>query len=263
MLWGCVLSLWLLPAQAQETTDSTSTKQREYARMFAVGHCDILDTYLSPEKYKGTELRYISHQTRYFASGRLAQTMVHQGAFTTTDNRADTGSELGGGYNFQYILRYQWQLLPQLTVAAGGAADVNFGFLYNTRNGNNPAQLKASINLAPSVALRYNFGSKRWAFRLSYEAMAPAVGVMFSPNYGQSYYEIINEDDKDHNIVVTTTATTPSLRQMLTIDIRPTRKWRRTWLRLGYYGDFQQARVNNLKYHQYSHLFILGYVKGI
>lgn len=263
LITGLLLSLLPLSASAQAPDDSLQPRQREYAHMFAVGYTDILDTYLSPEKYKGTELRYVSHYTRYFGSGRLAQTMIHQGSVASTDNRADTGSELAGSYNFQYILRYNWQLTPALRVAVGGAADVNLGFLYNTRNGNNPAQVRASVNLAPSAALRYDFGGKRWAFRLGYEAMAPAVGVMFSPNYGQSYYEIFDEGDKDHNIVVTTTATTPSLRQLLTFDMRPRRKWRRTWLRFGYYGDYQQAQVNHLKYHQYSHLFVLGYVKGL
>ena len=37
---------------------------RENALMLGVGYTDILDTYLSPEKYRGTDLRFLSHTRR-------------------------------------------------------------------------------------------------------------------------------------------------------------------------------------------------------
>ena len=44
---------------------------------------------------------------------------------------------------------------------------------------------------------------------------------------------------------------------MLTVDIT----LGRTSLRLGYLGDFRQAKVNNLKYHTYSNMFVIGFVR--
>lgn len=231
--------------------------------MLGIGPANILDTYLSAEKYQGTELRYIAHFSRPVRWRHFSQTVVHQGIINLVNNRADNNEELGGAYNFQYHLRYNWQMTPQLLFSAGAGADFNLGFLYNTRNSNNPAQARLSLHLAPSVAACYDFSYKTVDFRLSYEAMAPLVGLMFSPNYGQSYYEIFHKGNNDHNIVPTTFAATPSLRQMLALDIRPTRKWSNTWLRIGYLGDYQQAKVNNLKYHHYSHLLILGITKTL
>ena len=54
-------------AKAQETlfnlNDSTPSKQQKLitnARSLAIGNIELLDTYLSNQKYRGTELRFIS-----------------------------------------------------------------------------------------------------------------------------------------------------------------------------------------------------------
>ena len=44
---------------------------------------------------------------------------------------------------------------------------------------------------------------------------------------------------------------------MLTLDFT----LGRTTLRLGYLGDFRQAKVNNLKYHSYSNMLLIGFVR--
>jgi hypothetical protein len=56
--------------------------------------------------------------------------------------------------------------------------------------------------------------------------------------------------------VVTTPVSAPTLRQMLSFDFTI----KNDMFRVGYLGDYEQAKVNNLKYHTYSHLLILGYV---
>ena len=257
--WVCLLFLFAIPSFAQEEEPFV---QKTSTNMIGVGRSELLDTYLSPEKYHGTEIRYAFHSNKPLRWGKyLTQTMIHQGYFANTHNRADNNDELAGGYNFQYHVRYNWRPAQGLLVAAGGGPDLNIGYVYNTRNTNNPAQLKASLNLAPSAMVRYDLPTRHFTFRFGYEVMTPLIGVMFSPNYGQSYYEIFNEGNKDHNVIFTTIAKTPSLRQMLSVDIRH-RRWSKTWIRLGYLGDYQQARVNHLKYHDYSHLFILGVTKG-
>ena len=81
--------------------------------------------------------------------------------------------------------------------------------------------------------------------------------MMFSPNYGQSYYEIFSRGDYDHNIVCTYLGNAPALKQLLTLDFT---LWKTTF-RVGYLGDYQQANVNNLKYHSYSNSLVIGLVK--
>lgn len=228
------------------------------AQMIAVGAADILDTYLSQEKYSGTELRYISHTTRERNGRKWSRQIVHQGSFAWADNRANNGDEMLGAYQFSYGVHRGWTLLGgRLRLKAGAEADVHAGFLYNTRNSNNPAQAQLWFDVSPSVAASYRL--KLWSkhCQLRYEASAPLLGVMFSPNYGQSYYEIFSKGNYDHNIVPTTFISTPSLRQMLTFDMT----LGRSTLRIGYLGDFRQAKVNELKYHCYSNMLVLGFVR--
>ena len=231
--------------------------------MLGVGYTDILDTYLSPEKYRGTDLRFLSHTRREKDSTCLVHQLLHEGCIATADNRSGNGGEIGGGYTFAYSLLRKWQMPVgscHLRLLAGGTAELSVGFLYNTRGSNNPAQARLALQLKPTVAADFDFRlfhRQQRPFTLHYEVSAPLCGLMFSPNYGQSYYEIFSRGNYDHNCVPTTIASTPSLRQMLTLDFRALHT---TW-RIGYLGDWRQASVNNLKQHTYTHALVLGIVR--
>ena len=83
------------------------------------------------------------------------------------------------------------------------------------------------------------------------------MGVMFMPEYGQSYYEIFSLGQADGVINFTSLHNQPSLRQMLTADF-PVGK---ATMRFAYVWDAQQAKVNDIKVHNYSHPFMIGLVK--
>ena len=88
-------------------------------------------------------------------------------------------------YNFQYNVHYafgKWMLgNGTLTATADGGIDANIGFLYNMRNGNNPAQLYLNMNLAPSASATYTFRLWGKPFQVRYEVQSPLVGLMFAP----------------------------------------------------------------------------------
>lgn len=225
----------------------------------SVGHLNQLDTYLSNEKYYGTEWRFISEVIRDSKKHPLTYFLIHEGAFANTHNRADNANELSGHYDFMYAAarRFQQSLSDHssLKFYAGLFANIDLGFCYNTRtSSNNPAQGYASANIGPLLMARYDFELFHKNMSLTYEARSPFLGLMFSPNYGQSYYEIFNKGVYDHNVVFTS-ITTFQLRQQLSIDFYLTP---RTALRIGYLGDIRQAEPNNLRQHQWSNSVVLG-----
>lgn len=245
-------------SMAAQTDATPLDKITTNAKMIGWGYVDVLDTYLSPERYKGWQVNYLSHTTNEREDRCISTLSVHQGSFAHANNRAGTANEMQAMYHFAYAWHYNWYLLNQrLNVKAGGMLNTHLGMLYNTRNSNNPMQAKVGLNVAPSVMASYRFCIKNKPLTVRYEADAPLLGMMFSPNYGQSYYEIFSEGNYDHNVVVTHPINALSLRQMLTLDFSVYK----TTFRIGYLGDYQQAHVNHLRYHTYSHVLVLGIVK--
>ena len=250
--------LLALPANSQELT-ANSQKVITRSTMVGFGSTNILDTYLSAEHFKGSGMSFVTTIERQRPDRHWSTIMEHEANLSTTKDRSKTQQELEGAYNFYWGKLYSWQLLDNcLKLQAGGLVNASLGFIYNTSNGNNPAQARAHLNVMPTGVATYQFNLWRKQFTARYELSLPLCGIMFSPNYGQSYYEIFSLGNYDHNAVPTTFVSAPEWRQMLTLDVR---LWKSGTLRIGYLGNMQQAKVNNLRQHVYTHRLLIGFTK--
>ena len=256
------------------TTDTQRATWKTNALMLGVGHTSTLDTYLSPEHYRGADVRLMSHTRREKEKSAWISQLTHEAHAAYTDNRSGNGGEITADYTFRYTLLHRWNTSigsRPLRLMAGAAAAADAGFTYNTRGTNNPANARLAVRIEPTIAVDLPVGRRSsthgtpvcpaetpmWPVVMHYEASAPLAGLMFSPNYGQSYYEIFTRGNYDHNCVPTTIASTPSLRHMLTADIRIGR----TTMRIGYLGTYEQTSVNRLKTHAYTHSLLIGLVR--
>ena len=231
---------------------------QESAHILGIGSSNVLDTYLSQEKYNGTGLTYLYIRERVKPEKHWGTIVEHEMSFSVGKDRNKQNSMMTGDYNLYWGRYHRWSLChDRLQLYAGAAANATVGFLYTMQNSNNPAQLRASLQIMPSAIGKYAFTLWRQQFSLRYEANLPLLGLAFSPNYGQSYYEIFGRGDYDHNIVPTTFISAPTFRQLVTLDWQISSRYR---LRIGYLGNFQQQQVNNLKQHLYTQRIILGIV---
>lgn len=225
--------------------------------MMGIGSSNQLDTYLSPMEYKGTQVSFLTGRERMTGEeGRTSFQSMLQGAFTSTKNPARTGTEWGGRLAYDAGWHHNWRLFRGFSLKAGAQVGADLGFLYNNRNSNNPAQGRLSLDVAASAGASYAFHIGKLPLLARYQADLPVMGVMFSPQFGQSYYEL-SQGNRDHNVCFMQPGNALSLRQLLTVDL----VFRRTTLRMGYLFDARQSHVNNIKVHDYSHSFMLGYVR--
>ena len=226
-----------------------------------VGSTNILDTYLSQEKFHGVGLSFLYTRERFKDSCRWSSEWQHQLHASTAKDRADNASLLEGMYKLYGGCYYRLTTPGQpLQIHAGALGNVGIGMIYNTRNGNNPVQARLGLHIMPSVKAVYPFRLFHHLAQLRYQGDLPLVGLVFSPNYGQSYYEMFSLGNYDHNIVPTTFVSAPNFRQQLALlyTVSPSFTFS-----IGYLGDYQQQRVNNLKQHLYDHAVMIGIVKEV
>lgn len=270
ILMGCLL-LAGGSIQAQSVEDralqelradsSARTRFVTRATMYGVGYTNVYDTYLSPQEYKGIDFRISRESMRMtkWMNGNISLQSFFQADLGYTHNRVDNNNTFSGLANWNYGLHYNFPITSNFKLLAGGLIDLNGGFVYNLRNGNNPAQVRAYINLDASGMAIWDLRIKNYPISLRYQVNLPFAGVMFCPNYGQSYYEIFTLGNWGGVINFTSLHNQPSLRQMLTVDFPVGR----AKMRLSYLWDAQQAKVNDIRMHTYSHVFMVGFVKEL
>lgn len=242
----CVLSM-----TAQ--TDFT----RESALQLGAGGVRQQDTYLSPQSYKGQQLvlTYETLHMTHYCKERLSFHTITQGDFTNARNWSGTSREYGGRLSFDCGWHYNWFPVQGLRLLAGGMMGFDAGVVYNERNGNNPAQARVNANLSASFIGMYDFRIRSQRLSVRYEANMPFVGVMFSPKYGQSYYEI-SEFRSGGNARVTYPGNAFTLWQKLSVDI-PVGS---LTMRFSYLSDIRQSHVNSIKVHDWTNAAMIGFV---
>ena len=113
--------------------------------MYGVGFTNVFDTYLSPQEYKGVDFRISRESMRMtkWMNGNVSLQSFFQADLGYTHNRVDNNNMFSGLANWNYGLHYNFPITSNFKLLAGGLIDLNGGFVYNLRNGNNPAQARA------------------------------------------------------------------------------------------------------------------------
>ena len=217
----------------------------------------MYDTYLSPLEYKGFSIHLMYEQMRRttWFDYKFYKQQIFELDLSKGDNPAKNVSEYWALLSYRIGGHYMVYNTDNFRLGLGGLWDINGGVLYNERNGNNPASARAYSNLNLSVTASYKFkwGAVRW------QIDSPFIGILFSPKYGQSYYEI----SLGNSVGLVNFASynnQRALRNYISMDI-PINKYT---IRVGYMGSWYQTKVNEIQTHQYTNSFVIGFpIEGV
>jgi hypothetical protein len=247
--------LFFLPCYSQEETIPLTYQ----STMLGYGVNNVYDSYLSPLKYSGENVGLYYEQMKMtgWMDGHVFAQNIFSGNYLWGKNNSETASYYTGMIEYDYGLHYRFSPAEKLHVFAGAQAGGLLGFVYNTRNGNNPATGKFHLNLNLSAMATYKTTIKSQPLLFRYQVYTPFLGAMYSPQFGQSYYEIGLEDNEDlihlasfHNYLF--------LRNNLSVEIPL------NWItfRLAFVNSFYETRINDLNTRILSNAFCVGFSRN-
>lgn len=260
-----LLSL-LIPVmtKAQYAINDTILTERIVVKsaQFGISLQNNLDTYLSNYKYTGGGIHF-SHETF-----RDARTGSYRWKYQILFNSRLGINQQNGNLQLTGIAGCSWSgyhpfsIGKRLKLLAGAQIQLEGGALYNLSNGNNPVSAKLRTALAASGMAIYHFPVRKSEWIARYQLDIPLAGVMFTPEFGQSYYEI-SLGHLGRIASFTHPLNNPSWRHMLSLDIPVRIKHHSTTLRFAYIADLYQSEINYIRCHMYHHSFTFGFARTI
>ena len=248
-------------AVAQHAASDSINPYRVVMRssLHGISTLNNLDTYLSGYDYKGAGYHY-SHETfRKTHTGSYNWRYQTLTDFTIGYATLHNSTQLVAMASRRWSGYHAFDINNRLQLLAGAQVELTGGALYLPSNGNNPVSVKLRSAIAASgmAIYKFNMGSRKCKAR--YQIDIPMAGVMFSPEFGQSYYEIFGLGHTDGIVNFSNFVNSPSWRHMLSLDI-PMGK--RT-MRVAYIADLYQSEINDIRTHEYSHTIAIGFTKTI
>ena len=256
-LSGLILLLLLhLSLHAQSEAEEIPCTMNE-GTLIGIGSSHVKDSYLSPFNYSGWGLRIMNERIKNLDGGHFSRQQIINADISSTENPAENVTEFGAFIDYSLGYHYRFHVAPSFRILAGTSAHLMGGFLYNTRNGNNPLSAKVDIDLNLSMLMFWNVRIKEFPLTFRYQVETPFSGIFFAPAYGASYYEMFNVGNLSDVIEFNSFHNKFAIKNYLTLDI----PLKSSKLRIGYLSSIYKTDVKEIESHIISHTFMIGWVK--
>jgi len=242
-----------------ENADINGLHSINEGTMIGVGGYKMKDQYLSPEKYGGLGFRFMNERMRIIkkSDNKISRQNIVNVDLSTVINGAENANFLSAFADYSVGYHYRFLPDPYFKILAGGSIHGMLGMVYNTRNGNNPMTIHADVDLNFSLIAIYEFRIKKSPVTVRYQFESPFIGVLFSPVYDQSYYEIFSLGNTAEILNINSFHNKFVMRNYLTIDF----PIGGSTVRAGYFGSFYSTNIHKIERYIISNNFMLGFVK--
>ena len=245
-------------SRAAEDIDTLSRPVIGYYNL-EMGGRKILATYLSPFSYTGKAFGASGYWTKMMPwdPERLAMNFDARINYGELLNPAHSARELEFSVSFDWGLEWKKRLPHNLMLGVGGVVGVYGGAVYLPRNGNNPVSARFAMGIGATADLGWHTRIGRLPILVSDRVMLPLLGGFFSPQYGETFYEIYlgNHAGLAH-------LGWPGNRFGIDNLLSVTLDFGRTSMLLGYRFAMQNQQVNHLVDRTFYNAFVIGVVPG-
>ena len=227
--------------------------------LVGIGGYRMKDTYLSNEKYGGLGISFMNERMRLtkLADKKITRQNIVNVDISSVLNGARNANYLSAFADYSVGYHYRFTPHPKFKLFTGGSVHGMFGMVYNTRNGNNPITVHADIDLNLSVIAIYEIRTKKSPLAVRYQFETPVMGILFSPVYAQSYYEIFSLGNTAEIFNFNSLHNKFAMRNYLTFDF-PVGA---TTVRTGYFGNFYSTDIHLIERYIITHNVMIGFVK--
>lgn len=240
-----------------QESDSCTNIIRPVNSMFSlqIGSASILDTYLTPIRYKGKAFRfeYNRYQAMKFSPEKWVMQLSAGATYNSVDNYVKSHKMQGAFVDFSWGMMHRWRPIEGLQLYAGASTSFDGGAIYNPLNSNNPASVKLHWSINPTAMAVYNIKLWKVPMTFRYQATISMFGLFFSPDYGESYFEMYVGN---HSGLVHPGwwGNRFDMQNAFTVDVHIGN----TVLRAGYSGFIQTSWICNINTQIYNNMFTIG-----
>lgn len=158
-----------------------------------IGRADILDTYVSPLKYDGLGAAFTGSWSKLtpWTGERISMRFDASisGAVPRNPARNATLYDVGFGFSWSPSWRFMSPQSPW-QICAGPGVGFEAGVIYQPRNSNNVVALRGDVTFNLQAEGSYALKIGRLPVTLSDRVSLPTLGVVYTPAYGETYFEI-------------------------------------------------------------------------
>ncbi len=258
-----LMSFGVAAADTVENADTLAGKgsSRPVTGIYSleIGRTSLLATYLSPLHYTGAHYGVNGEWSKAMPFNPEKVMMHFDGGFEFCSllNPAHTARMMGLTGEFRWGMSWRTTLPYKILLTAGGSVGIDGGAYYLLRNSNNPVQAMATASLALRLSGAKSFKVGKMYLLLRDVVSLPSVSAFFSPEYGETYYEIYLGNHKGlahagwwgYNFCIDNRLT-------LSVDFG------RTAMTLGYRFNAHTQWSDHLNTKIFTHSFMIGVIPG-